>query len=328
MVVQYVRRSFNRGVTMIRELRGALTAGALLASAVLAIVSLRLELPMVELVHSLRFHFAAVLLGLVVLLFATQSWWRGALFVVVLLASLADGGYMIWRQQAARAFAGAAEAVPLLRLVSFNTLQVNEANGPRIADFFLGSGADVIAVMEAGAIAGEAARLATVYPYRVGCDAGGPCDTALMSKTPLTDVTVRAMSPVWRNRLIVAKTVVGGQGVTIVVAHMVKPYFDDFPYLESHVMAQVIRQLDGPVLLAGDFNAAAWSPNIDWLRREAGLVPGPGYPATWPVRLGPLGVPIDNVWTRAPLLITHIEAMGDAMGSNHRGLISEIAIAR
>ena len=33
---------------MIRELRGALTAGALIVSAVLAIVSLRLELPMVD----------------------------------------------------------------------------------------------------------------------------------------------------------------------------------------------------------------------------------------------------------------------------------------
>lgn len=312
---------------MIRELRGALTAGALIVSAVLAIVSLRLELPMVELVHSLRFHFAAVLLVLVALLFATRAWWRGAVFLLVLLGSVAHGGYIIWRQQAARDFAGAAEARPLLKVVSFNTLQVNVANGPRIADFFIGSGADIIAVMEAGPITDEAARLAKVYPYHAGCDAGGPCDTVLMSKTPLTDVTVRSMSPVWRDRMIVAKTTIGGETINVVVAHMVKPYFDDFPYAESQVMANVIRSLEGPVLLTGDFNAAAWSPNIDWLRKEAGLVPPPFYPASWPIRLGPLGVPIDNMWTRAPLLITHIEAMGDAMGSNHRGLVAEVALA-
>lgn len=312
---------------MIGELRGALTGLALLVSAVLAIVSLRLELPMVELVHSLRFHIAAVLLVLVVLLFATASWWRGGLFLLVLLGSLAHGGYIVWRQQAARDFAGAADAAPLLKVISFNTLQVNVANGPRIADFFIGSGADIIAVMEAGPITDEAARLATVYPYHAGCEPGGPCDTVLMSKTPLTEVTVRSMSSVWRNRMIVAKTTIGGQAINIVVAHMVKPYFDDFPYAESQVMANVIQRLEGPVLLTGDFNAAAWSPNIDWLRREAGLVPPPAYPATWPVRLGPLGVPIDNMWTRAPLLITHIEAMDDAMGSNHRGLVAEVALA-
>ena len=312
---------------MIRELRGALTAGALLVSAVLAIVSLRLDLPMVELLHSLRFHIAAVLVVAVVGLLATRAWWRGAVFLLVLLGALGHGGYIVWRQQAARDFAGAAEAKPLLKVVSFNTLQVNVANGPRIADFFINSGADIIAVMEAGPITDEAARLAAVYPYHAGCDPGGPCDTVLMSKTPLTDVTVRSMSPIWRNRLIVAKTEVAGQAINIVVAHMVKPYFDDFPYGESYVMAETIKALVGPVLLTGDFNAAAWSPNIDWLRKEAGLVPPPFYPATWPVRLGPLGVPIDNMWTRAPLLITHIEAMGDAMGSNHRGLIAEIGLA-
>jgi len=80
-------------------------------------------------------------------------------------------------------------------------------------------------------------------------------------------------------------------------------------------------------VLAGDFNSAAWSHNIDRLARAQKLIAPPAYPATWPVRLGPLGVPIDNMWTRGPLYISSIEALEDPMGSNHRGLMAELSLA-
>ena len=57
------------------------------------------------------------------------------------------------------------------------------------------------------------------------------------------------------------------------------------------------------------------------------LAPGPAYPPTWPVELGPLGVPLDNVFTRAPLAVQSVEAIPDPMGSNHRGLLAGIALA-
>lgn len=62
---------------------------------------------------------------------------------------------------------------------------------------------------------------------------------------------------------------------------------------------------------------------------EPGAAPdsGPSYPATWPVRLGPFGVPIDNMWTRGPLFIASIQALDDAMGSNHRGILAELSLA-
>lgn len=312
---------------MIKELRGAATALALVTTAVLTVIGLRLDLPGAELLQSLRFHIGVVLLGLVLVFLASRSWWRALVFALVAFASIGQGGAVIYSQQAERGFPGAAEAKPLLKLVSFNTLQGNVANGQRIADFLIDSGADLVMVLEAGPIAAQASRLRATYPYEAGCLEGGNCDTVLLSKTPLDNIVVRSLSRVWRNRLIVAKTTIDGQPINVVVAHMVKPYFDEFAIEESYQIWSTIKGLEGPVLLAGDFNAAAWSPNIDWIRREADLVPPPFYPATWPIRLGPLGVPIDNVWTRAPLIVTRIEAMSDSMGSNHRGLISEIAIA-
>ena len=135
------------------------------------------------------------------------------------------------------------------------------------------------------------------------------------------------MSRVWENRLVVASTVIGGQMINIVGAHMTKPYFDDVAEEEARVIGQAISRREGPLVLAGDFNSAAWSQNIDRLARAHKLIPPPYYPATWPVRLGPLGVPIDNMWTRGPLYISSIYALEDSIGSNHRGLMAELSIA-
>ena len=120
---------------------------------------------------------------------------------------------------------------------------------------------------------------------------------------------------------------IAGETIHIVGAHMTKPYYDDVSEGEAYIMGGAIRRSDGPLVLAGDFNSAGWSHNIDRLARANMLVPGPAYPATWPVRLGPLGVPIDNMWTRGPLYIASIRALDDAMGSNHRGLIAELSLA-
>jgi endonuclease/exonuclease/phosphatase (EEP) superfamily protein YafD len=115
--------------------------------------------------------------------------------------------------------------------------------------------------------------------------------------------------------------------VNLVAAHLVKPYFDSAAVAEAQELERILNRLDGPLLLAGDFNAAPWSDTIEHLTRAANLLTGPSYPATWPVFLGPLGVPIDNVFTRQPLIIDDIDAL-DAMGSNHRGLVADIVITR
>lgn len=311
---------------MLQEFRGAVSGLALVLVGLIAVVALRPGLPLEQLFDSLRFHLAAALLVLVLALSFSGAHIRSGFFAFILIAAVGQGALIVLDQQQARSFAKSG-TTPLLKLVSFNLLQTNTGNGTRIADFLIGSGADVIYLMEAGPITAEMARLRQTYPYVAGCDTEPECTTVMLSKTPLENVRIRSMSPVWSHRLIVAETVIKGTRVNLVQAHMVKPYFDDLAEGEAWVLAQAIKPLTGPVLLGGDFNAAAWSANIDNLRRRAGLVPPPNYPATWPVRLGPLGVPIDNVWTRGPAIITHVEAMDDAMGSNHRGLVAEVGLA-
>lgn len=312
---------------MLRELRGAITALALVIVGVLVAVSYDFGIPGQALLQSLRFHIAAALLGLALLLFIGGAWRRGWLFVLVFAISAGQGVAIIYEQQQPRFALAAGPSKPLLRLLNFNLLSGNQ-NGESIARFIAGSGADVAVLLEAAPIAPHVAILRAAYPYYAGCEDGSPCGgVVILSRTPLADIAIQSMSGAWQNRLVTASTTIGGQRVNIVAAHLVKPYFDDFAAEEVAKLGSTIAGLDGPLVLAGDFNAAAWSASIDGLLRRRDLAPGPFYPATWPVRLGPLGVPIDNIFTRAPLVITEVKALDNSMGSNHRGLLAEIAFA-
>jgi endonuclease/exonuclease/phosphatase (EEP) superfamily protein YafD len=311
---------------MLRELRGAITALALVVCGVLLAVSVDFGLPGQSLLQSLRFHIAAVLLALMLLLFLGGAWRRGLLFLLAFALSAGQGAAIVYRQQETRISAEAVGSKPLFRLLSFNLLATNE-NGEKIAEFIASSGADIVLLMEAAPIGPHLGKLLATYPYQSGCTDGPECGgVMLLSRTPLEAVTVTSLSQVWRDRLITAATTIDGQRISVVGAHVVKPYFDEFADEEVYRLGETIGRLTGPLVLAGDFNAAAWSNSVDRLAWQAKLAPGPAYPATWPVRLGPLGVPIDNVFTGAPLVIEQIEALDDGMGSNHRGLMAEIGL--
>lgn len=310
------------------EIRGAASGLAVITAFLLGLVSVSLAIPGQALLQSLRFHLVALMLGLIVVLLVTRGFKRAVLFVLVALVSVAEGGFFIYRMQEARAVAAEAVRAPLIKVLSFNILNSNYENGAAIARFIKDSGADIVMVMESSPLFEHLADLATVYPARAGCDEARTCDLMLLSKTPLADAQMHDMGPTWRNRLITARTTVDGKSFTAVAAHMVKPYFDWAAVGEAHTLLRVLGRIEGPLVLSGDFNAAPWSDNIEWLVRDGRLVTAASYPATWPVVLGPLGVPIDNMFTRDGMFIESLRALDDSMGSNHRGLIADVSIAQ
>jgi endonuclease/exonuclease/phosphatase (EEP) superfamily protein YafD len=309
------------------EMKGAISGLAVIGSFVLAAVSIDFDIPGQALLQTLRFHLGgAMLLGALMLL-VLGTWPRALLFALVAAISLGEGGWFVYRLQALRAEAAEAPRTPFMRMLSYNILNGNTENGAAIADYIEGSGADVAFVLEAAPVFPHLAELAAVYPHRFGCDAERSCDLMVLSKTPLVDAQFHDLGRTWSNRLITAETTIDGRTINLVAAHMVKPYFDYASIIEARNLRRVLDGIEGPLVLAGDFNAAPWSDNIEFMVRNSRLVSGPWYPATWPVALGPLGVPIDNMFTRDGLFIETLEAMPDSIGSNHRGLIADISLA-
>ena len=312
---------------LVDEIRGGLTALAVVAFAALIGATFHVPLPGAALLQSLQFHVALPVLGLAVLMFLMRARWRAVLVALAASASLAEGAWDVGRQQWNRIEASAGETIGSFKVLSFNLLFSNLGNGERIADMILASGADVVMTMESGPLFAQLDRLAAEYPFRVGCDrTEDDCDLMLMSRLPLDRTEVRGLSWMSRERLMLGTVTIAGQPVHVAAVHMTKPYFDDFAVVDSRILRRRLDERTGPIVIAGDFNAAPWSEEIVWLTNTTGLLPGPGYPATWPVALGPAGVPIDNVFARPPLVIESVEALPDPMGSNHRGLVATLAL--
>jgi endonuclease/exonuclease/phosphatase (EEP) superfamily protein YafD len=281
-------------------------------------------LPGALLLQSLRFHLIAAGLCLLVLMVIAGARWRAGLFALVLIAASAHAGRFVLEYQDRRS-EQLGPPVAEISFISFNVLTGNRRS-VEAADFLAASGADIAVVMETPGIFNQLDRLRETFPYSIGCTRPQTCDISIHSRLPIEGGEIRTMQPFHFERLAIAPVTIGGQKVTIVGVHLSKPYFDEASWLELLTIERVLSRIEGPVLLAGDFNSALWSGPVARLARAQDLAPAPFYPATWPVRAGPLGVPIDNILTRGNARIMALSAGSDSFGSNHRPLSARVEL--
>lgn len=312
-------------MTLRSEIRGILTGVSLVAAVVLVAISMPPRIPGQELLHSLRFHIAIACLVLPLLLLINGAWIRASLFGALVALSLGQGALIVRAQQATRAPLPGEDA-PAFTLMSFNVLSSNRS-GRELADYVIASAPDIAVIMEAPGIARYLPDLLQTFPYKLGCDGRATCDLMVLSRTPFTSGEVRPLYPLNRERLILGVTEIAGRSVNIVGVHLSKPYFDETAAIELDSVEKALVSIDGPMVLAGDLNAAAWSRSVARFVEQSGLEPPPSYPATWPVRAGAFGVPIDNVFSRNGAVIESISATPSSFGSNHYGLIAKVRLA-
>lgn len=305
------------------EFRGGLLAASGILIIVLAVIAVTPGLPGELLLQSLRFHLVLVGLGLAFLAMLFGARWRGLLVLVVVLAACAQGALSVWEFYARRTPV-ADQPLAEFRFLNFNVLNENR-RASELVDAVLADPPDVMLVMETPGIEPYLSKLATVFPYRVGCDNSATCDISLFSQVPIADGKITRLQPFRFERMVTGRINVNGQDVTIAGVHLSKPYFDRASWREVFDINNALSRIEGPMVLAGDFNSAFWSEPLEYLGRQQSLIPGPWPAATWPVRLGPFGVPIDNVFTRGNARLLTLDA-GDNLGSNHRPLWADVAI--
>jgi endonuclease/exonuclease/phosphatase (EEP) superfamily protein YafD len=256
------------------EFRGMLTGLTVVAVLTLIAISVDVGIPGQDLLQSIRFHLAAAMLVLPILLALNGAWLRGLLVLGAILLSVGEGGLSLLRQQDLREPLLERATLAEFSLLNYNVLSGN-LMGAEAAELVVTTAPDIAVIMEAPGIERYFDRLATVLPYRVGCDEPQTCDLALFSRTPLIDAGVQPLGPLRRLRLITARTIIGGQMVTLVAVHLSKPYFDENADAELFHIWRVLRDMEGPLVVTGDFNAAPWSralidsyaPPI-WFRRR------------------------------------------------------------
>lgn len=311
-------------MALISEYRGILTGLGLVAIAVLVAISVDFGIPGQELLQSLRFHIVAVCLVLPILLSFGRARWRSMVLLALLLASAGQGLLIINDQLQRRTML--VDPAASVSLLSFNMLGDNPESR-RVAQYLVDTLPDVAVLLEADGIQSNLAQVLGAYPTKVGCDSPASCDAAILTRLPVKQSRIFEFGATRRQRLILVTVDVGGAQLTVIATHLSKPYFDRFSAVELKQLTELLTYIEGPVVVAGDFNGAPWSNSINTFVSDSNLAPGPAMPATWPVDLGPLGVPIDNMFSRDGAAIRTITALSDALGSNHRGLLATIDVA-
>ncbi|MBV6658387.1 MAG: endonuclease/exonuclease/phosphatase family protein [Devosiaceae bacterium] len=212
-----------------------------------------------------------------------------------------------------------------LSVLSFNILGTNRRD-----EDLMGAietlDADVSVLLEVPALHRQQARLSALYPYQVGCLDDQPCDMAVYSRYPIAGERILGFHTIF-GRLIVAPLETPGGSVTLVAAHFTKPYFGRAHDLQMDVIIELMANLDGPVVLVGDFNS---QPFVEAFRtslfERAELRLASRMEPTWPalpsLALSRLGFAIDHVLVRGDVTPVAVQLVDDPVGSNHRGFLS------
>lgn len=219
---------------------------------------------------------------------------------------------------------------PIVRLYSAN-LWARNTDVESILASIRAADADVVLLIELGdAPANRLDEILAGYPHRVATPridrAAGPARSVLASRFPLTPVRDR---PDGLHAVGAAVRTPLGR-VHILGVHLTRPWpFEEQWGQISQTMAlqAVIEDLDGPLVVAGDFNSVSSARIGRQVRRDLDLHPAPAFPGTWPSHLpAPLGVTIDHVYASDDIAFVS-RRLGQANGSDHRPVVVEFTRA-
>lgn len=313
-----------RGAILIR----LLTAGVLLGSAALALPIALGFLgdfhPAFDSLAHFRAHLAAgLLVACVVLMVLRQR-------LVALTGLALAAGALVTTAPAYLAApispANASADVPAYRLLHLN-LRFDNAEPEKALSVIARARPDVITLNEMSPIwEAKLDLIRAAYPHRVVCASskriGG---VAILSRRPFAGDGFCEK----RGRFGHVLVDFGGRPVTIAVLHLEWPW----PFGQARQVAALegpLAAIEGPMLVAGDLNAALWSRTVRRLARAGDLQPIAGLGPTWsPPSLRALrrwiGLGIDHVMAGGGIAVQAART-GDDAGSDHLPVIVDFTL--
>ena len=125
---------------------------------------------------------------------------------------------------------------------------------------------------------------------------------------------------------------VDGMEVAVLAVHALSPIGFERAQIHDEDLARAAewaRDQTGAYAVVGDLNATPWSPAFGELLEGGALLNsqrGYGVQASWPISLGPFGIPIDHL-LHSDRLTTTSRELGEPYGSDHRSLHVTLALA-
>ena len=222
-----------------------------------------------------------------------------------------------------------AGGVATLRVFSANVYDANPDVG-RIAEEIEAAAPDLLALQEVnpgGAAALRRSGVLARFRYRRAETRGGASGIGLWSRFPLAEIQVHHVGGM---PLIRATVILGGRRLRFYTVHTVAPLGVDRPRWRAQLrwIDEALRREDGPLVVAGDFNATRYHRSFRRLLSDR-LVDaherrGRGWATTWPwgYWLPPL-MRLDHVLVSPDIGVRSVrEGLGH--GSDHRPIIAEL----
>ncbi|MEM7731330.1 MAG: endonuclease/exonuclease/phosphatase family protein [Pseudomonadota bacterium] len=219
---------------------------------------------------------------------------------------------------------------PALRVLWFNMQTSNPVAPAALVNALRQTNADIIVLAESRPAIGLPALMSDTHPHRLGCETRETCGLLLLSRHPLKQPRIRQLTT-RTERFLRARVDLPGRDAKLhlIATHLIKPWVYGFSEREEQTLHWAIANADNPAptILMGDFNAAPWSRRMRDITGRFKFRHAKRPVATWPVQAGPWGVPIDHILVRGEAAIASLIPWGSELGSNHLGLIADIALA-
>lgn len=275
--------------------------------------------PWLDTAAHLRLHIAALLLIFSIIWLAMRA--RRRALLALGLASLGLATSVPWMDTGV---APAGDGPRDLRLLAYNMQATQTGLNAKLATI-LGSGADIVILPESTSTREFRARIAKTYPHALRCKTFGVCPVAMFSKYPLTDQR-RIDAGLFPPIAVIARIEVDGQSVSVAGIHLSRPFAAASQRAEFAAIAEALATIEGPLVVAGDFNATPWSAALTGFATETGLFRAGDPTPTWPTWLGPFGLIIDHAFARGGATIAGFSVVGGVTASDHRPLLIDVVL--
>ncbi|KQX43015.1 hypothetical protein ASD04_03455 [Devosia sp. Root436] len=325
---------------LFKLIRLGLVLGAL-GVATLAILALfGFAVPELDLLnHAQIFLLPGTLVGLVIVALALRGRWRSVAVIYAFVGLAASANVMLPEIAGSLRARPGAPADGTITMMTHNLFGMNYEMDKVTAAIFA-EDPDIIVLQE---YFGEQATdlhpaLLAKYPFFVRCRGGKRANLGLYSRIPFTQVDDGACPNnaygTTRTAHILARFQTGdGKPFSVITTHMDWP----IPVARQHeqltALSEVVDKVEGPMILAGDFNSTPWSYALrdfvarnGFTRETMNLVT---YPLSWYYlrawRETIPFLPLDHVMTRGGIVVHELHA-GRKTASDHLPVVFTFSV--
>jgi endonuclease/exonuclease/phosphatase (EEP) superfamily protein YafD len=198
---------------------------------------------------------------------------------------------------------------------------------------------DIVVIQEyfGGQASGLHPALLARYPYYVRCRGGKRANLGLYSRLPFEQADADACPDDAYGRTRTAHILASfrtddGRSFSVITTHMDWPLPVTRQREQLAALSEVVDKVEGPLIVAGDFNSTPWSYALREFVAGSGLVRQTMNLLTFPTRWFYLGtwrdtvpfLPLDHVMTRGVLM--HEVHTGPTTGSDHLPVVVRFSL--